>query len=329
LSEKIAKYFINILKLNNKSNKEPHELVLSAKSYPICIFPEIKSTNGRYGLLKFDPHSFESMKLSCIEEITPVCVEVKRCYLPFNNNVYKSSSIRKFCVQLFTPMTEYHLKVLSNEKLRIDDENVEQFAERCRHSIHAGLKGKLKLASFNSEKLRQILAANEERRREVERQNREHIRQQERERQRHSMQHGSFSASSHRSAGSNNNKQSSLHEQEAKNNFIKIALQIKDILPYVSFDTIQKHIHSVTTIDIDTIIASILDSEMNNDNDSSHQQPSTSSSNVVTQTSNKKNSSSNKKYLSLEEQKFNLISQARERFRKKEMQNDKMNHSQI
>ena len=42
----------------------------------------------------------------------------------------------------------------------------------------------------------------------------------------------------------------------------KLALQIKDILPHASYELIQRHIYAAPTLDIDTVLASILDDEM-------------------------------------------------------------------
>lgn len=45
------------------------------------------------------------------------------------------------------------------------------------------------------------------------------------------------------------------------NDTSRLALQIKDILPHASYELIQRHITAAPTLDIDTVLASILDDE--------------------------------------------------------------------
>ncbi|CAF0826027.1 unnamed protein product [Brachionus calyciflorus] len=103
----------------------------------------------------------------------------------------------------------------------------------------------------------------------------------------------------------------------------KLAMQIKDILPDVSFETIKYHINSSSTLDIDTVLASILDA------DSQESSLLRSQSSPVTVTSSPKpvissskasvfESKKPNKYKTYEERKFDLINEARKRYLSRE-----------
>lgn len=118
----------------------------------------------------------------------------------------------------------------------------------------------------------------------------------------------------------------------------KLALQIKDILPNASYELIQRHIQAAPTLDIDTVLASILDDEQLN----AEEEDSTSNSNnnpgdllnsraasFAASTSTSSNSSplhhggtkstsalrhATNRFKSYEERKFELLNDARRRF---------------
>jgi hypothetical protein len=118
----------------------------------------------------------------------------------------------------------------------------------------------------------------------------------------------------------------------------KLALQIKDILPNASYELIQRHIQAAPTLDIDTVLASILDDEQLN----AEEEDSASNSNnnlgdllnsraasFAASTSTSSNSSplhhggtkstsalrsATNRFKSYEERKFELLNDARRRF---------------
>ena len=86
----------------------------------------------------------------------------------------------------------------------------------------------------------------------------------------------------------------------------KIALVIKEILPETSFEVIKEHILKASSIDVDTIMTSILDSN------NSANAPSTSLN-----TSSKPQPTSaaaHPQHLSYEKRKFILLNEARQRY---------------
>lgn len=113
----------------------------------------------------------------------------------------------------------------------------------------------------------------------------------------------------------------------------KLALQIKDILPHASYDLIQRHIHAAPTLDIDTVLASILDDDGQQATsaagteeapikssisspvlgDHSTKQPIHSSKSALFVGVSSQNQAK-KSFRSYEERKFELLNDARRRF---------------
>ena len=119
----------------------------------------------------------------------------------------------------------------------------------------------------------------------------------------------------------------------------KLALQIKDILPNASYELIQRHIQAAPTLDIDTVLASILDDEQlnaeeedsaaNNNNNRPGDLLNSRAASFAATTSTSSNSpslhhggtkstsalrSATNRFKSYEERKFELLNEARRRF---------------
>lgn len=288
----------------------------NVNNYPFICFPEVISTNGKYGLLKFDRAVFdiEVNKSSSVGDggrqtaennriaIVPVCLSARRPLLPFSINCFKSNDLIDALVTLFTPITVYEISLL-RAQYKSPNESVEQFSDRVEQLIASHLK--LNRSNLTHDDFRAMYEAYKRRQRIL--LNRR---------------------ASSRNVNNNDGNGSTLRRT---NTVDKLALQIKDILPNVSYKTIQEHIARSSTVDIDTVIASILDSNQEEDDTTttasnvinSRSDPSSpSTSNNVSSTPSSKNSTdipvASKKsphiHLSYDERKFNLINEARKRF---------------
>jgi hypothetical protein len=84
----------------------------------LCVFPEIKMTNGKYGLLDFNKDIIESIINSKqFDILIPVCLKVNHHHLlPFSVN-YNNSSTIQFIITLFTPTISYKIELLNSIKL--------------------------------------------------------------------------------------------------------------------------------------------------------------------------------------------------------------------
>ena len=287
----LSNFFYKILQVNEP--KENSELYTNKAFFPLIFFPEGESTNGRYGILKFDPKPFdiisEGFKQSPIQ-VVPVCIKVERNFLPFSVNYIYSGDLTNILINLFLPYTEYNVSFL-NEEVKNLNESIEGFGERVRTSIRN--KMGVRSCDLTAENLKAI-------KREIERIN----------------QDEAF-------------KSEPVMQQPQTMSFADIsplALRIKDILPEVSFETIRHHITQSSSLDIDTIIAMILDS-----NELDGTQPSTSNQSIsrsmsvpVEMIERTSSTSSNSKAYnrassmsaikSFEERKFLLLNDARQRY---------------
>jgi hypothetical protein len=290
-----------------RKKNDREDLFRNKANYPFIFFPELMATNGSYGLLKFDLRPFEANFDSSHNLIVqPICLNINRPVIPFSANYLYSNDLINILLTLFCPLTIYDL-VLLKEEARKPSESAEQFAERLR----ALMSSKLSLKNINQLSHSDFSDIWNSFVRE--------------ERQRLHLPR-TDSNSSVGSTISRNNSESQMSFSDIS----KLALQIKDILPDVSFETIQQHVRLSTTLDIDTVIASILDASSNQthedvSNDSSeilsrvNSAPSNLSSSFNASppklaTSRSFKSFANSSFCSYEERKFALLNEARQRY---------------
>ncbi len=287
-------FFKNILQINNLE-----------KINQSIFFPELTTTNGAYGLLKFSTQPFDLINQDSSYSCVPVCVRVNRStstLIPFKLNYIHWNELTHILIGLFVPYTHYDL-VLLNEVNRNENETSEQFAQRIQTLIGSELK--LKCTDITYESLKQTFKNYKQ---YLEQQNR--LRNQE-----------------INSAGGGGGRRRNVHRSQPETSSVsfsdisRVALQIKDILPDVSFETIKQHINLTASLDIDTVIASILDSNSfesttttNNNNKNNTTDSATAASSGQTRTSQKSNFKNNNSYISYEERKFTLLNEARQRY---------------
>jgi hypothetical protein len=230
------------------------------------------------------------MNNSIKAEIKPVCLNISRPILPFSVNYLYSNDFANIFLCLFAPITVYRINIL-NSISKHENETSEEFAKRIQNLIASKLG--IKSSDLEHEQLKQVFT-NYQR-------NLQHQRQ-------------ARPSSINRARSSNSLSFSDIS---------RLALQIKDILPDVSFETIQRHVQQSSSVDIDTIIASILDSNeadssINTSNQNeSLQQVGTSLNSQSSSSSLKQNTSTSSlsnKMKSYEEKKFDLINEARKRY---------------
>lgn len=228
-------------------------------------FPELMSTNGKYGLLKFDTKPFDTVQ--CVK---PICLSVKRPGFPLAVNYMHSNNYTNIVFTLFAPVTIYELTSLKDES-KIEHESGEQFAERIRALISA----KLRFTQITDKSFTQF--------------------------QQIWNQYQAAEEATAEASRQNTNRSNDMSDYSMSfSDISRLALQIKEILPDVSYETIQRHIRSSPSLDIDTVIASILDSTVE------PQMPV-----AVAQPSPIRRNNSFKNY---EERKFDLINEARKRY---------------
>ena len=310
LNDLLSPMFIGLLEMPRKKN-EREDLFRNKENYPFIFFPELMATNGSYGLLKFDVRpfeaSFDGSNANNNLIIQPICLNINRPVIPFSANYLYSNDLINILLTLFCPLTIYDL-VLLKEETRKPNESAEQFAERLR----ALMSSKLSLKNINQLSHSDLVDTWNNFVRE--------------ERQRLNLPR-TYSNSSVGSTLSRNNSENQMSFSDIS----KLALQIKDILPDVSFETIQSHVRSSTTLDIDTVIASILD-EISNQAASedmgsqaseiltrvnsapSNLTPSLSSSPPKLSASRSFKSFATSSFCSFEERKFALLNEARQRY---------------
>ena len=296
---RVSMFFTKILQQNQsvKSNK-----------LNFIYFPESMATNGCHALLRFDFNLFEmpDSSYSCV----PVCVRVHRPLFAFSVNYIHSNDLVNTLLSLFLPFTVYKVDFLSEQFVN-ENETSKQFAERVRVTIASHLK--VNRSDLSHEGLRQMFLNY-----------RQHLANEQRQRQHEINRRGQQTASSRR------RRDDSVSFADIS----RVAFQIKDVLPDVSFDTIKHHINVSASLDIDTLIASILDA---NESNSAHaaavaystssitstpqnnQKPSTSSSSTNSSQTNAKSNTKNT-YISYEERKFALLNEARQRYLSKHKQ---------
>lgn len=274
--------------------------IRTKQNYPALFFPEKVSTNGTFGLLKFDLQAFNNESQtddnSARSKLTfkPICLKVQRTFIPFSVNYLYSNDLINILISMFLPITIYELNFLPSESKK-DNEAIEELTERTRNKIANELK--IQCSKLGLEDLKNIWT------------NYNRI-----------LMNRNNNRNRNQQTNSNQNRPNNLMSFA---DISRLALQIKDILPDVSFDIIQQHIRSAPLLDIDTIIASILDSNYQENQASSipsTSNPSSSSRAGLQETKSSKNLS----YLSYEEKKFNLLNEARKRYLAKQ-ENNKSN----
>lgn len=297
LIDLISNFYTKILQTNVPKNLQ-EDFYISKSSYPLLKFPELMSTNGRAALLKFDPQIFEICPNNAKLAIYPACLQVTRPLLPLSVNYIHSNDFLNLILVLFSPITIYNVNLL-DKQFKQEKETSEEFSERVRAMIGSRLN--LELSQYNHDDLRKTWSEYK-RRVLVEEQRNAELRS------------------------------SSLNQNTIQVSFSdisKLALQIREILPDVSYDVIQQHIRASSSLDIDTVIASILDdtraspefesvspsfsrSQSSPSNFNTSPKPVLNTSKSVID--NKKLSNSNKSYKSYEERKFELLNEARKRY---------------
>lgn len=279
----ISKFFIQILQTNSKKNSKFR-----------IYFPEQISTNGTYGLIKFDSKLFDQDHSA---EYLPLAIRVQHSLIPFKENYINSNDFVNLLVNLFVPFTLYELSILPGET-KLDNESSEQFAERIRTKIASTLN--VKLINQNHQSLRQIHADYKQ-----------FLKQEQIRRRQLELQQQSQRESTSRQR----------NESISFGDISRVALQVKDILPDASYETIKRHINLTASLDVDTVIASILDSNEIANSASTSVTSSSSSTNLSATNDNKATSSikhQNASIMTYEERKFKLLQDARKRYLEKQ-----------
>ncbi len=282
---RISLFFTGILHLNQSINK-------SSKSNFI-YFPESIATNGSNALLMFDSNPFElsDSTYSCV----PVCLRVQRfSLLPFSINYIHSNDLVNVFLSMFLPYTVYKIEFLPEQCIN-ENETSKQFAERIRTTIADHLH--LTRSDLSHEGLRQIF-----------------------------LNYKQYLANEHRRQQQNETNRRIQNSTIRRDNSIsfgdisRVALQIKDILPDVSFEMIKHHINLSASLDIDTLIASILDSNEPTVPVSSNGLNNQANVSVGASVQSNVKLTSKITYKSYEERKFNLLNEARQRYLSKHKQ---------
>jgi ancient ubiquitous protein 1 len=109
----------------------------------LCVFPEIKMTNGKYGLLDFNKDIIESIINSKqFDRLIPVCLKVNHHHLlPFSVN-YNNSSTIQFLITLFSPSISYKIELLNSIKLNDNQHNGQELSKELQKiiALNLGLK---------------------------------------------------------------------------------------------------------------------------------------------------------------------------------------------
>ena len=228
----IMKFFVQMLQ-TKPAKENLNDTYRNRQNYPIIYFPEMISTGCERAVLKFDPKPFDIDLESCRLSIQPVCITIHRPFLSISINSIYSSDFFNFLLIVFSPVTIFNLKFLEKQCKR-ENESSAEFAERVRQLIATSLN--LELSEYGHEQMNAICNQYQQLIREDNVRSAQQISQQQHQRQR-------------------SNIQSNINF----NDISRVALQIKEILPEVSFETIQRHVRASSSLDIDTVIASILD----------------------------------------------------------------------
>jgi 1-acyl-sn-glycerol-3-phosphate acyltransferase len=210
-----------------------NDLYKLKQNYPIITFPEGVCTNGRRALLKFDPKPFD-IELEGLT-VKPVCLSVHRPFLPLSINYLYSSDFLNMLIIMFSPITIFNLRFLPKQTKQSNESSVD-FAERVRALV--ANEARIESSEYSYENLNGICN--------------KYLRLLKEE--------ASARQTQQTSQTSQNTQLKQNKSSMSFDDISRIALQVKDILPDASFETIQRHIHLSSTLDIDTVIASILDS---------------------------------------------------------------------
>lgn len=189
-------------------------------NYPCLYFPEQTCTNGKCYLLKFDLFPFD---LENVQTIQPVCLKVTRPLLPLSVNYVFTNDFLNFLLTLFCPITFYNVFFLDLQYKK-DLATSELFAQHVRQLIASKLELQMSESSFMD------------------------------------LKHIWLDYKKELNAAPKVNLLNRNSSSMSFSDISKLALQIKEILPHVSYDIIQQHIRNSSTLDIDTVIESILDS---------------------------------------------------------------------
>ena len=337
MCDRIVAYLTNAFHThlgNSAASKHRDEDLLQSTSSPLLVFPEMEATNGAYALHKFDEASvvctLHSLLSTSSISVRPVCLRVHRplCALSVNMRLLFASRSRARLAAtlagLFWPVSVYELDVLDEMKPLLggsggsDDVDAETpvpeaLLERVRRAIAARLR--LDCSSLSRGDVERIcgeyhalVARRRQRQHEQRRLQLQQQQQQQQQQQRTSANLVEF------------------------NDISTLALRIKDILPHVSYQTINRHIQLASTLDIDSVMASILDaddaaeasqparpsppllSQSSPVRSSSSSSSTSSSSPPATQQTASKSRASASKMKSYEERKFELLNEARQRY---------------
>jgi ancient ubiquitous protein 1 len=302
--------FVNLFE-NSIKNKQDDDFYAQKSNYPLLFFPEQYCTNGRFGLLKFDSQPFDIVINNKDDDrivIFPICLKLTRPYIPLSINYVNSNDLINLLLTLFAPITIYNIEVL-NQIEKLPDETSDQLNDRVRNILAKNLN--FELSDLDGNQIKYVWSAYERHLESL-------IQQQQRQQQ-----------------NINNTNRRTENRDISFDEISRLALQIKDILPNVSFETIQRHVQKSSTLDLESILASILDSndhELNEDentnnnnnsfgNDSSSLLPMTSMTKTTSPVSMKRNDSSSstalnnkRSYRSFQERKFELLNDARQRY---------------
>ena len=263
--------------------RETNPELKNKADYPLVCFPELMTTNGKQGLLKFDTKPFDLEINDSQLVYQPVCLRVTRPYFPLSVNSFNSTNFTNILLTLFSPVTVYELTILG-EQTKTTDETSEQLAERIRTLI----SNELKLTVFTDMNFAnfQLVWRN-------------------------------FQAESKQSQAPASGASSQQDYSMSFSDISRLALQIKEILPDVSYEVIQSHIRLSSTLDIDTVIASILDASsidtISLDARPVSVQTSQPTSSLLSTSSAKERNLKNS-FSTYEERKFYLINEARKRY---------------
>ena len=278
LSRYFENFFCNIFYDSNLMENENYSR--NKSNYPLVYFPELMATNGKYGLLRFDIKPFDLEVSGSNLVYKPICLNVRRPFIPLSVNYMYSNNFTNIVFTLFSPVTLYEVYLLKTET-KGENESSEQFSERIRNLISEKLKLNV-LTEMNFTNFQIIWSNYQAERKQV--------------------AAASVSVSTRVRTSTSNSSNYSMGFDDISG----IALHIKEILPDVSYEIIQSHIRSSSTLDIDTVIASILDS--------THTSTIPSNNTAPTNVSTKKEFNKQNSFKNYEERKFDLINEARKRY---------------
>ncbi|XP_052098638.1 lipid droplet-regulating VLDL assembly factor AUP1-like [Mytilus californianus] len=104
-----------------------------SNKFPVLLWPEKTTTNGRKGLLKFDKFPF-----SCSSIIQPMTIQATRWPLDVKVTTLTSNRWTDFFWSMFFPYTIFKIKILPAME-KSADESVEEFADRVREKLSSTL----------------------------------------------------------------------------------------------------------------------------------------------------------------------------------------------